>query len=116
MLKLADLSNYTDEDIYSHIESEYETNDVRNYEILVAYESVGSWGCDSSSWFLMRKDGKLCENHGSHCSCYGFEGQFEPEETTKESMLHRVWFVSTGGYDDDAKENEAAMRQYVENL
>lgn len=34
-----------------------------------------------------RKDGIWFEVHGSHCSCYGLEGQWEPEQTTKEALL-----------------------------
>ncbi len=116
MLKLADFTDYTDDEVVSHVELNYETNDVRNYEILIAYESVGAWGYDSSSWFLMRKDGKLYENHGSHCSYYGFEGQFEPEETTKESLLARCVMFYGGGYDDESDANETAARKFVENL
>jgi hypothetical protein len=60
----------------------------RNLEILLAdyrYEAY-----EGLAWVLYRKDGKLFEVHGSHCSCYGLEGQWEPEETTVESIRHRV--------------------------
>lgn len=39
------------------------------------------------SYVLYWKDGKFYEVHGSHCSCYGLEGQFEPEETTLVELL-----------------------------
>ena len=57
---------------------------LKNMEVLVAYESVGSWGCDSSSFFLLKDktSGKMFEVHGGHCSCFGFEGQLQLEETT----------------------------------
>lgn len=35
----------------------------------------------SASFLLIEPTtGKFFEIHGSHCSCYGFEGQFTPEE------------------------------------
>lgn len=42
------------------------------------------------SFVLFIKDGKLYENHGSHCSCYGLEGQWDPEETNAEELLGRL--------------------------
>ena len=33
------------------------------------------------AFVLYEKDGHLYEVHGAHCSCYGFEGQWEPEAT-----------------------------------
>jgi hypothetical protein len=55
---------------------------LEDYNIVIAYESVGSWGCDSSSYFLLQhKDtGSYKEFSGGHCSCYGFEGQFDPQD------------------------------------
>lgn len=45
-----------------------------------------------SAFVLFKKDGKLWEVNGSHgCSCYGLEGQWEPEECTPESLLVRRW-------------------------
>jgi hypothetical protein len=29
--------------------------------------------------------------NGSHCSCHGLEGQWEPEETSMKALEHR-WF------------------------
>lgn len=34
MIKLADFVDYTDEEVYSHIEESYQTGQVRQYEIL----------------------------------------------------------------------------------
>ena len=43
-----------------------------------------------SAFVLFRKDGKLYEVNGSHCSCYGLETQWDPEETTKAALTHRL--------------------------
>jgi hypothetical protein len=45
---------------------------------------------EGDAFVLFRKDGKLFEVNGGHCSCYGLEGQWDPEETTKEVLLHRI--------------------------
>lgn len=135
MIALEDMKDMSEVDVKDHIAAEYAGDrsgfdygnptesekaklraDLDQYEVLIAYESVGSWGCDSSSFFLLRSaDGKLWENHGSHCSCFGFEGQWSPEETTKETLQRRNYW-SLGGYDNDREGNEAALRQAVEAL
>ena len=119
-LYLEDLAGLTQEGVYKHISASYEVpiKEVRKYEVLIAYESVGSWGCDSSSWFLLRnkEDGKLYETHGSHCSCYGFEGQFEPEETTVEYLQSPNFYFSCGGYDDNIDSNQGKVTAYIAEM
>lgn len=43
-----------------------------------------------SATVIFEKDGKLFEVNGSHCSCYGLEGQWEPEETTWQAIAMRT--------------------------
>ena len=89
-LFLEDMSDYTEQQILEHFVDEYQAgaSDVEKFRVLIAYESVGDYGCDSSSWFLLQEKstGDLYEVHGSHCSCYGFEGQFTPEKTSVEYL------------------------------
>lgn len=44
---------------------------------------------EGSAHVIFRKDDKLYEVNGGHCSCYGLEGQWEPEETTVAALLFR---------------------------
>lgn len=71
-------------EIIDKIVSEFEANSstVKKYKYLIAYVDYGSY--EGTGWILMRdkETGKLYENHSGHCSCYGNEDQFEPEETT----------------------------------
>lgn len=119
-LYLEDISEMTEFEIKQHIVSEYEypLEQLDKYEIVIAYESVGNWGCDSSSWFLIKDktDGELYETHGSHCSCYGFEDQFEPEHTTLEYLQSDKFSFCCGGYDDDKEYNENAVKEFLMNL
>lgn len=39
-------------------------------------------GYEGSAFVLFKRGRKLFEVHGSHCSCFGLEDQWEPEETT----------------------------------
>ncbi len=138
------MDNYKDEAIKKYDHSlpretidetaniEYEKNKIandeiarkklENMEIVIAYESVGSWGCDSSSFFLLKhkETGILFEIHGSHCSCHGFEGQLELEETNIEALKHRVASGGNvfycGGYDENETENQKIVKSFIEAL
>lgn len=50
------------------------------------------------SWVVFEKDGILYEVNGSHCSCYGLEGQWEPEVTTWAAI---AWRGSYASVDDE---------------
>jgi hypothetical protein len=123
MLLLEDLKDLNEVEVKNHLMNEYEATkeQLEDLEILIGYESVGSWGCDSSSFFLLKdKEGKMYEVHGSHCSCYGFEGQFTLEETTLEALKFRIneskygSVFYTGGYDDNSDDNMNAVKDYIQ--
>jgi hypothetical protein len=83
-------------------------------EILLA--SYGTPMYEGYAFVLFRRDGKLWEVNGSHCSCYELEGQWEPEETTVEALLHRVeeGSLGAGGYDENpfADELRQVLQEY----
>ena len=118
MLALEDLEGQDEASVRDHIvcSFEIEEKELDGFEILVAYESVGSWGCDSSNFFLLRTDGVLYENHGGHCSCNGFEGQWAPEETAVDYLLSEKFHFCTGGYDDNEDANEGAVGREIRRL
>ena len=134
LLALGDLAGWSEADIKRHIADNYAgsvsgfdygspSDDEKaqllakldGFDFLVAYESVGNWGCDSSSWFLMRdkQTGTLYENYGSHCSCFGFEGQWEPEETSYGHIASEKFYFPAGGYDDASEGNADAVKEYA---
>lgn len=119
-LFLGDLKRLTPKEIKEHIKESYEyKHSLDNYKIIIAYESVGSWGCDSSSFFVVqdKKTFKLYEVHGGHCSCFGFEEQFElNEETNLEYLSSDNFYFHTGGYDDSSKENENQVKCFLKEL
>lgn len=57
-------------------------------EVLFAYYSYKDY--EGDSFVLFRKDNKLYEVNGSHCSCYGLEGQWDPEETSVAALRKRA--------------------------
>lgn len=57
-------------------------------KILFATYSYQDYSGDA--WVLFEMDGILYEVNGSHCSCYGLEGQWEPEVVELKALQHRV--------------------------
>ena len=139
-LFLEDLSGYTETEVKRHLATNYSGQSGTGYtygeiteddikeatkllstkKVLIAYESVGHYGCDSSSFFLLQdQDGKLYEIHGRHCSCYGFEGQLDLEETSLAALTLRIknselfWF---GGYDKNPNKNLEQASQFILGL
>jgi hypothetical protein len=54
-----------------------------------------------SATVIFEKDGKLFEVNGNHCSCYGLEGQWEPEETTWAALA--MWNYDSEPYAEEWK-------------
>jgi len=67
--------------------------DLTDYEILAA--SYEGYDYEGKAWVLARRisTSELVMVHGSHCSCNGLEGQWEPEPTTLAYLLsdHNPW-------------------------
>lgn len=89
LLKLGDYVGMSYDDIVKDIVCNYEVEEstVNQYKLVVA--CLNNYGYEEDSYFLLvhRNTGKLYEVFGGHCSCYGFEGQFKPEETTAEYIF-----------------------------
>jgi hypothetical protein len=132
LLALEDLKGKSEIEIKDHLKSHYSGDEIsaesvskllENLDVLIAYESVGSWGCDSTSFFVFKDGaGNLYEMHGSHCSCYGFEDQFRLEETESKAFWYRMneskrGVFSPGGYDYNEDKNIAKVHKYIkENI
>lgn len=67
---------------------QFDVRETEGIEILVAVYEQGDY--DGSAYVFFRKEGKLYEVTGGHCSCNGLEGQWEPEETDAAALLHRM--------------------------
>lgn len=93
------LNNWVDE---KGMKDDFElTTELDGATVLLA--SYGTPSYEGYAFVLFEKDGKLFEVNGSHCSCYGLEGQWEPEETTKEALMARIEKGDLGN--DDYTEN-----------
>lgn len=90
-------------------------------DINILFASYGYANYSGDAWVLFEKDGELYEVNGSHCSCYGLEGQWNPEEAMLEELENRL-VNGTFGEDDWSDNNfkqelcEFLGVEFVKNL
>lgn len=82
--------------------------DLEGATILLAWYGYGSY-C-GSSLVLYKKNDKLYEVNGSHCSCYGLEDQWRPEETSWAALAMR----NLSSDDEGAGEAQELLTKLVE--
>lgn len=56
----------------------------------ILFASYGYENYSGDAWVLFERDGKLYEVNGQHCSCFGLEGQWEPEEVYLPELKNRL--------------------------
>ena len=74
--------------------------------INILFASYGLDNYSGDAFVLFERDGQLFEVNGSHCSCYGLEGQWSPEDTTLEALEFRLLKGTFGT--DSYSDNEFA--------
>lgn len=83
--------------------------ELKGARIIIAWYGDGDYS--GAAFVLFRRDGKLYEVYGSHCSCYGLEGQWDPEETSRAALKHHA---NTGymfsGFDEGNAALEAVLK------
>lgn len=62
----------------------------KNIKILFAYYTYEEYSGDAFVLYYDKTTKKLYEVHGSHCSCFGLEGQWSPEECSLEGLQYRL--------------------------
>lgn len=78
------------------------TSDLEGAEVLFAAYDCGSYEGDAI--VVYRRDGNIFEVHASHCSCYGLEDQWCPEEASIKELKQRP---SLDDYRFDSETREA---------
>ena len=145
MIALADLSSFSESEIIEHLVNNYsrttDSSDDEYYNyayesdinelykeesskkldgmsVILAYESVAGSGEYAESFFLLKRnsDGVLFEVHGSHCSCYGFEGQLDLEETIPAALRCRAINGHLLGGFDEFEKDEKIIKDHILSL
>ena len=93
------------------VESDFEVD--LGGEINILFASYGTGNYSGDAFVLFERDGKLFEVNGSHCSCYGLEGQFDEEETTIEALQHRLIEGRMGQDDYSGNDFSEELKQFL---
>lgn len=80
----------------------------------VLFASYGTPSYSGDAVVLFERDGKIFEVRGSHCSCNGLEGQWEPGEVTWVALALRDfsengWLAGWNDHTDEAREYLKAL-------
>jgi hypothetical protein len=75
-----------------------EKTDLEGADVLLASYDID--GYEGTAFVLYQQNGKLYEVNASHCSCYGLEEGWNPEETSVEAIRFRME-QGTLGYNSD---------------
>lgn len=90
---------------------------LKDLNILIALISTGDFGCNSSAFFLFnnRKENQLYTIESEHCSCFGFQGQWDLVETCVETLkAKKSYFERIADYGGGA-DYEKMIMSYLEN-
>lgn len=104
------LENFDNKDDVAH-QFALNAEDLKGVKILFAVYNCGDY--EGQAFVVFRKNRKLYEVNGSHCSCYGLEGQFEPEETNVKALTHRL---EKGALGYSLGGHEANFRKMLDSL
>ena len=82
------------------LKKEYDITDadLEGINILYAVYRIGSY--EGQSLVLFEKDNKLFIVDANHCSCYGLEGQWSPDETNEAALKMEVKAKSKYHFDE----------------
>ena len=105
------LENFkNNEDIVNNYEGT-SAQDLKGAKVLLAWYGYGSY-C-GSSLVVYKKKGKLYEVNGSHCSCYGLEGQWSPEKTSWKALAIRDVSGEEEGSSEAQKELQKLVKKHT---
>ena len=83
----------------------------KDVNILFASYSYANYSGDA--WVLFEQDGQLFEVNGSHCSCYGLEGQWNKEPVVLEELKNRLEKGNLGTEDYCGNEFAAELKVFL---
>lgn len=69
------------------------------------------YGYSGDAVVLYKEDGKLWYVDGGHCSCYGLEGQWDPDEVTVEQITHMIKESKYGYFANHREELLSAVKE-----
>ena len=79
--------DFTDAD---DVFSSFTVKDEDREGVNILFASYTYEGYEGYATVIFERNGKLYENFGSHCSCYGLEDQWQPDEIDVETYAEQL--------------------------
>jgi hypothetical protein len=79
---------YGNWDSFEDMKNSFEEEIPDTIEVIYASYSIDSY--EGEAFVLFRQNGEYFEVNGSHCSCYGLEGQWSPERVDLPELIGRI--------------------------
>lgn len=79
-------SNFTSKN--SYMDDWTPEKELTDYKVLFAWYDTGNY--EGDAFVIASKDDVLYEVNGGHCSCYGLEGQWDPEVVVLKELTQRL--------------------------
>lgn len=86
-------------------------NNWKNRKVLFASYSYQDYSGDAFVLVAVNKD--LFEVNGSHCSCYGLEGQFDMEKIVLKELVNRITTGTFGKGNYCGNEFNAELKKFL---
>lgn len=78
----------------------------------IIFASYYTGGYEGRAYVLFEQDGKLYEVFGGHCSCYGLEDQWNPEEINLEYIPKRIELIDKDYQFDDLNREQKRLLKF----
>ena len=85
-------------DDWADVQERFSMNDPEPQAVIWAEYDNG--GYDGQAYVFYYNEGKFWYNEGSHCSCYGLEDQWDPEEYSLETLKGQMERATYGFFVD----------------
>lgn len=104
---------YSNEEYFYKMKREMDEAVKRYEDINILFASYGEDNYSGDAWVLFEKENKLYEVNGSHCSCYGLEGQWDPEEVSLIELENRLTNGTFGEDDWSGNEFKSELMEFL---
>ena len=87
ILFLDECAGKTEAEVKAFLAEEFEIEPASLADAKLLFARVSQGGYEGDAMVILERDGRLVEVNGSHCSCHGFEGQWDEEPIADISVL-----------------------------
>lgn len=109
---MSEYENWTNDEIAKTFDE-----DISSFEgVKILFAAFTGDNYEGYGFVLFERDGKLYEVNGSHCSCFGLEDQWDPEEASIAELRHRMDEGDLGEsvYGDDSERFDDELREFLD--